>query len=124
LLRSRARWRDPQGEHHDTEALPRIAFRTADGALIGHSAEGMKLKMLRKGAQVCIEIDHVDDVANWRSVIGWGWFKELDGDEAERALDLLMACFVALAPSETSVPRELFSPTTHACHRGTVIFRL
>jgi len=33
--------------------------------------------MLRKKPQVCIEVDQIDDLTNWRSVIAW------DGSEDE-----------------------------------------
>jgi uncharacterized protein len=47
-----------------------------DCALISHSATGLKLDMLRKKPQVGIEVDQVDDLSNWRSVLAWGCFDE------------------------------------------------
>ena len=104
-----------------------VAYVYADGSLIGHSAEGLKLTMLRKNPEVCVEVEHVDDPANWRSVIAWGRYKELSGQEAERALALLMARFVTLIASETSHPEHAAAPTTHAravAGRPAVVFRI
>jgi nitroimidazol reductase NimA-like FMN-containing flavoprotein (pyridoxamine 5'-phosphate oxidase superfamily) len=105
-----------------------VAYVYADGSLIGHSADGLKLQMLRKNPNVCVEIEHVDDLANWRSVIAWGRYEELSGGEAERALDLLMARFVTLITSETSLPsRASASPSTHArdvAGRPSVVYRI
>jgi uncharacterized protein len=47
-----------------------------DCALISHSATGLKLDTLRKKPQVGIEVDQVDDLSNWRSVLAWGCFDE------------------------------------------------
>ena len=89
-----------------------VTYAYSDGALVGHSLAGLKLEMLRKNPKVCVEVDHVDDLANWRSVIAWGEFEELVGTEAERALDLLMSRFVPLTASETSIPSHLREPAT------------
>ena len=37
-----------------------------------HSAQGMKIDMMRKNPQVCFEVDKIKDVTNWESVIAWG----------------------------------------------------
>jgi nitroimidazol reductase NimA-like FMN-containing flavoprotein (pyridoxamine 5'-phosphate oxidase superfamily) len=55
-----------------------------------HSGEGMKLHMMRMSPRVCFEVDHMDDLANWTSVIAWGTFEELHGDEADRAMAFLI----------------------------------
>ena len=89
-----------------------VTYAYSDGALVGHSLAGLKLDMLRKNPKVCVEVDQVDDLANWRSVIAWGQFEELKGEEAERALNLLMARFVPFTASETSMPSHLREPAT------------
>ena len=35
--------------------------------------------MMRENPWVCVEVDHMDNLANWRSVIAWGRFEELGG---------------------------------------------
>ena len=62
-----------------------------DGRFVyAHSAEGMKLHMMRENPHVCFEVDRMDDLANWRSVIAWGTFEELHGDRAETAMQMLI----------------------------------
>jgi nitroimidazol reductase NimA-like FMN-containing flavoprotein (pyridoxamine 5'-phosphate oxidase superfamily) len=39
--------------------------------------EGMKLNMMRKNPSVCFQVDHMQNMANWQSVIAWGKFEEL-----------------------------------------------
>ena len=75
--------------HGRTYVVP-IIYAYADGCIYGHSAEGMKLRMMRANPAVCFEVDHVASVTNWQSVIAWGRFEELHGAAAERATHLLL----------------------------------
>lgn len=56
-----------------------------DGTYIyGHTKEGMKIKMMRKNPQICFEVDVVENMGNWRSVIAWGTYEELKTPEDRR----------------------------------------
>ena len=82
-----------------------VTFVYEDHAIIGHSAHGLKMQMMRENPQVCFEVDAMQDLANWRSVIAWGTFEELRGPEADRAMAALLARLLPLAAtSETSHP--------------------
>jgi nitroimidazol reductase NimA-like FMN-containing flavoprotein (pyridoxamine 5'-phosphate oxidase superfamily) len=62
-----------------------------DGKYIyGHSKEGLKIKMMRKNPKVCFEVDVMDDLANWKSVIIQGVYQELIGTAGEEAMRLFM----------------------------------
>jgi nitroimidazol reductase NimA-like FMN-containing flavoprotein (pyridoxamine 5'-phosphate oxidase superfamily) len=55
------------------------------------SFEGKKIEMMRKNPRVCFQADDMQNMANWRSVIGWGEFEELsDVTERNKALKLLI----------------------------------
>jgi hypothetical protein len=53
---------------------------------------------------VCVEVDRMDNPANWRCVIAWGEFQELAGAEAEAAMRQLVARFKPLITSTTAAP--------------------
>ena len=91
------------GCHADgrTYVVP-IAYAYSDGAIYGHSTEGLKLRMMRKNPQVCFEIDDVDSVLNWRSVVAWGTFEELHGADAERAMRTLLIHFLPAKAQATT----------------------
>jgi nitroimidazol reductase NimA-like FMN-containing flavoprotein (pyridoxamine 5'-phosphate oxidase superfamily) len=94
------------GCHADgrTYVVP-VAFVYEAGAVIGHSASGLKLQMMRENPNVCFEVDAMEDLGNWRSVIAWGTFEELRGAEADRAMAALLARLLPLtATSATSHP--------------------
>jgi len=59
--------------------------------IYGYSEEGLKLDVMRKNPTVCFEVDTMVNMANWKSVIAWGKFEELNSnEERHNALHLLM----------------------------------
>lgn len=47
--------------------------------------EGMKIDMLRKSPELCFQVDEMKNMANWKSVITWGVFEELNEPELRNA---------------------------------------
>jgi nitroimidazol reductase NimA-like FMN-containing flavoprotein (pyridoxamine 5'-phosphate oxidase superfamily) len=39
---------------------------------------------------VCLQVDHIENLANWVSVIVWGEFEEVAGDEEKEAMRLFL----------------------------------
>ena len=88
-----------------------------DGTYLwGHAMDGAKLRAMRAGPNVCIEVEHVDDLSNWRSVIAWGTFEEcLDAD-----WDTGMALLIErIMPLLTFPPNEP-PPDLSGLRRGSV----
>lgn len=81
-----------------------VTYVYADGCAYGHSAEGAKLRAMRAHPQVCFEVEHVDNLANWQSVVAWGTFEELSGQDAEDGMRLLIDRFMPMMASSTSEP--------------------
>jgi len=71
-------------------------------ALIIQSVHGLKMQMMRENPLVCVEVDHVDNLANWRCVIARGRFEELFEADAAAALLQLRERLDPLVVSETS----------------------
>ncbi len=98
-------------------------------AVYGHSALGMKIQMMRENPRVCFEVDHLDDMTNWRSVIAWGTFEELQGAKAEEATRFLsdrLAPFMvsATARNEHREAHPAPGPSTEVHGRPLVVFRI
>jgi uncharacterized protein len=70
-------------------------------AVYAHSAEGLKIRMMRANPHVCFQVDQRENLANWRSVVAWGVYEELQGKEAFDALQILVARLMPLVTSET-----------------------
>lgn len=75
-----------------------------DGRYVyAHSREGMKISMMRQNPDVCFEVDTMQDMANWQSVIAWGKFEELkDRHTRDRALEFLVSRVLPIVSSETT----------------------
>ena len=89
-----------------------------------HTIEGMKVSMMRKNPQVCFQIDQIDDPAHWRSIILWGKYEELDGDEAEEAIVQLLNRLHPLMASETSRPKHGLDKRQGRVSKVQVTFRI
>ncbi|MGZ3920846.1 MAG: pyridoxamine 5'-phosphate oxidase family protein [Bacteroidia bacterium] len=77
-----------------------------DGIYIyAHSKEGMKILMMRKNPLVCFEVDHMENMANWQSVIASGTFEELtEHESSKRGMKILIDRLQPLMTSETAQP--------------------
>ena len=97
-----------------------------DGRYIyAHSREGMKIQIMRQNPMVCFEVDHMENPANWRSVILWGKFEELKGNDQKLGLQKLISRFQPVATSETSVPRyELEAQQNDMGPYKAIIYRI
>jgi uncharacterized protein len=57
-----------------------------DGQYVyGYTLEGQKIAMMRQNPNICFEIDHFENMFNWKSVIMQGIFEELSGEEQSQA---------------------------------------
>jgi uncharacterized protein len=77
LLKSQAIGR--LGCHSDgvTYIVP-INYVYEDSIVYAHSADGMKIAKMRKNPNVCFEVDAIQNLVNWQSVIAWGKFEEIE----------------------------------------------
>lgn len=76
----------------ETYVVP-VAFAWDGEAIFAFTYDGRKLSAMRSHPDVCVEIDSVEHFGSWRSVIGWGRFEELEGEERARAKQLLAERF-------------------------------
>jgi nitroimidazol reductase NimA-like FMN-containing flavoprotein (pyridoxamine 5'-phosphate oxidase superfamily) len=127
LLRSQTTGRI--GCHADgkTYVVP-VTYVYESGSVYGHTARGLKVQMMRRNPEVCFEVDRIEDIGHWRSVIAQGRYEELQGGEALRAMDLLIQRLAPLAPEESSHPSYVLrtaqvEPAT-ADGRGVILFRI
>lgn len=85
---------------------------TFDGTYIyGQTNEGLKLDILRKNPNVCFEVDQMNDMANWQSVVVYGTFEELNEKEAQEAREVLFTRVMPLMTSATIHAHEHKEPS-------------
>ena len=75
-------------------------------AIYAHTREGHKIMMMRENPEICFEVDRIDNLANWQSVIIQGHYEELKGKKADEALQLIVNRVHPFADSETLVPKH------------------
>ena len=65
------------------------------------SRDGKKVEMMRKNPNVCLQIDNMQNMSSWQSVVLWGEFEELtDPKERNHALRELMTRITPIISSE------------------------
>lgn len=117
------------GCHADerTYVVP-ITYAYQSGNVYCHSAEGQKIRMMRKNPDVCFEVDRVEDIGNWKSVVANGRFQELGGRGALEAMDVFIARFAAIEraqdPPSSYVLRASEAESPRADGRPIVLFRI
>ena len=103
-----------------------VTYVYDSGSVYGHTARGLKVQMMRRNPDVCFEVDRVEDIGHWRSVIAQGRYEELQGGEAIRAMDLLIQRLTPLAADESSHPSYVLRAVepAKADGRGVILFRI
>ncbi len=82
-----------------------INYVYKDSCIYGHSSHGKKIEMMRKNPEVCFEIDEIETVFNWKSVIAWGRFEEIvNVDEQEQAMQHLIHRIMPLSENPSDHP--------------------
>ncbi|MFZ1677408.1 MAG: pyridoxamine 5'-phosphate oxidase family protein [Saprospiraceae bacterium] len=114
-------------EGNKTYIVP-INYAYDGKSIIAHSAEGLKIEMMRKNPLVCFEVDQMKSFTDWRSVIVWGRYEELtDEDDHHAAMKLFVDRMMHLRLSETATPQtvERTSERRHISGRiKSVVFRI
>lgn len=111
------------GCHADavTYVVP-VTYVYDENCVYAHSAEGLKLDMMRQNPMVCFEVDHMDSMVDWQSVIAWGEYEEIINEtERSTAMYKLINKFKPLLTSKTALPvhANLAQNNTHV-----VIFKI
>ncbi|MFP4436757.1 MAG: pyridoxamine 5'-phosphate oxidase family protein [Chloroflexaceae bacterium] len=98
-------------------------FYAYDGHYIyGHTGEGMKVAMMRANPEVCFEVDYVNSLTDWESVIAWGRFEELTGAAAEEATQYLINRFKPFMEDQMIMPS--LEHVADAAKRKVVVYRI
>lgn len=79
-----------------------------DQYIYGHTRKGLKIDMMRENPNVCFQVDAMENMGNWRSVIAWGRFEELKTpEEREMGMRILMDRVLPLLTGETTIQHAM-----------------
>ena len=98
-----------------------------DGTYIySFSKVGTKIKIMRKNPRVCFQVDAIDNMANWRSVLVWGEYEELASEsERKKAAKIISGKLDPITTSETLVPkRQTMAPQIVEKQKRTISYRI
>jgi uncharacterized protein len=96
-----------------------------DGKFIyAHSKEGLKIQLMRKNPNVCFQVDRIENMTNWRSVLVRGKYEELKVDEYERAMRILKDRLTPLLISESVKPTHGMGPQEVIKQPKAIAFRI
>ena len=112
--------------YNDVTYVVPIGYAYDGKYVYAHAEEGMKINMMRENPHVCFEVDTIENIGNWKSVIGWGDYEEL-ADEMERAfaINILLNRGIPKGASKTSylAPEWPFHSKTTTDIEG-IVFRI
>ncbi|MBD1386569.1 pyridoxamine 5'-phosphate oxidase family protein [Mucilaginibacter rigui] len=92
---------------HDLPYIVPVNYVYNGREIISHSIPGKKIDMMRKNPRVCFQVDEINSIFDWQSVVAWGRFEEItDMAEKEQAM---MALTHRLMPFAEQ-------PSDHASH--------
>ncbi len=61
-------------------------YDQGDNSIISYSLEGHKIDAMRKNQSVSVEVDEIESISRWKSVLVHGQFEELKGIDAKSQL--------------------------------------
>ena len=95
-----------------------INYLFEDGFIYSHSLPGHKIEVLRAHPRACLQVDEVDNDFEWRSVIAFGKFEEIQTSSARSAvLSKLLTRFPLLTPVESVMANDANAP-------ASIVFRI
>lgn len=67
-----------------------ITYVYEDGCIYSFSFEGKKIALMRENPEVCFQVEDLSVEDSWKSVMSWGTFEELKGDDRKHVFTLLI----------------------------------
>jgi len=95
-----------------------INYIFTEGEIYSHSLPGLKIDAMRAQPRVCLQVEQIEDNFNWRSVVAYGAFEEINvPSERNDVLGKLLAEFPLLTPVESLLANDGGAP-------DSVVFRI
>jgi nitroimidazol reductase NimA-like FMN-containing flavoprotein (pyridoxamine 5'-phosphate oxidase superfamily) len=94
-------------------------------SIIAHTLPGEKITMMRKNPEVCFEVDAVQDLLHWKSVIAWGTYQEIR-DERERynAMKLFVDKMIMLKMAIPAHSKEVNDTAGKPGSSRSIVYRI
>ena len=104
-----------------------VTYVYHEGYIYAHSKDGSKIRMMRLNPKVCFQVDAVETMRNWRSVLVWGEYEELTKHQDQLAgIEIMTDRLAPFIVSETVSSTNTFSKAPLIVEKGTkaVVYRI
>jgi len=104
-----------------------VTYVYRQGYIYAHSKEGQKVQMMRNNPNVCFQVDAMENMTNWRSVIVWGEYEELKtAKEQKEGVKIMTDRLAPFVTSETVRPSQGSSRAPEIVEKGfrAVVYRV
>jgi nitroimidazol reductase NimA-like FMN-containing flavoprotein (pyridoxamine 5'-phosphate oxidase superfamily) len=100
------------GCHLDGETyIVPVNYVYQNNAVYAHSGDGKKIEMLRANPNVCFQVDQIDSMFKWKSVIVRGTFEELKDEKRQQAMQDLILRIMPNTDDPAREPSHAINPT-------------
>lgn len=100
-----------------------VAYAFDGSHIYAHSRVGLKIRIMRKNPRVCFQVDEIDNLANWRSVLIDGEFEELTTTVKQlKAFEVLKSRLSPISTSDAARPVQ--NPPPGEKRRRPIFFRI
>lgn len=104
LLKRQVTGRIACTEDHIPYIVP-VNYAYDGNQIISHSTGGKKIDIMRKNPRVCFQVDEINNIFNWKSVIALGRFEEITTmPEKEQAMSVINNRLILFAQKPTQQP--------------------
>ncbi len=95
-------------------------------SIISHTREGMKTKIFRKHPRICLEVEEIENLNNWKSVVVYGVYEELTGITARNALHAFVENTKTKINLDQSTNVSYVSEISHSTHpdNQAIVYRI
>ncbi|HLK15460.1 MAG TPA: pyridoxamine 5'-phosphate oxidase family protein [Fimbriimonadaceae bacterium] len=83
-----------------------VSFAFDGKRILGYTNEGKKIQMMRSNPEVCLQVEEITDLTNWKSAIVWGRFEELKDSQAAIAVGYLIDRYGPIFEEQPSTERR------------------
>ena len=104
----------------ETYIVP-VNYVYQNNAIYVQSGEGKKIEMLRANSRVCFQVDEIDSMFKWKSVILWGNFEELNDVERQQVMQGLI---LRIMPNTNEAGRNPAHAINPQLRDSLIVFRI
>lgn len=108
----------------ETYVVP-ISFAYDGKRLLGYTSPGKKIDMMRANPNVCVQVEQIVNLTDWRSAVVWGKFEELHQAQAAVAVGYLIDRYGPMfqdMPNSDRRGREITPPRVDQTSDGRIVY--